>query len=54
MAKGYLVDDRGPVDELLGGTIDSTRHLVVKGVQTYPFDQVMLPETFKARGVDDA
>ncbi len=53
MAKGYLVDDRGPVDELLGGTIDSTRHLTVKGVQSYPFDEVMLPATFQARGVDD-
>jgi arachidonate 15-lipoxygenase len=54
MAKGYLVDDKGPVDELLGGTIESTRNLTVKGVETYPFDEVMLPNTFKARGVDDA
>ena len=53
MAKGYLVDDQGPVDELLGGTIDSTRHLTVKGVRNYPFDEVMLPRTFRARGVDD-
>ena len=53
MAKGYLVDDRGPVDELLGGTIESTRHLTVRGVQEYPFDRVMLPDTFRARGVDD-
>jgi arachidonate 15-lipoxygenase len=53
MAKGYLVDERGPVDELLGGTIDSTRHLTVRGVREYPFDQVMLPRTFRARGVDD-
>ncbi len=53
MAKGYLVDNRGPVDELLGGTIESTRHLTVRGVQEYPFDRVMLPDTFRARGVDD-
>jgi arachidonate 15-lipoxygenase len=53
MAKGHLVATHGPVDELLGGTIDSTRKLVVEGVRDYQFDQVMLPNTFKARGVDD-
>ena len=53
MAKGYLVDDRGPVDELLGGTIDSTRHLCVDGVHSYPFDAAMLPQSLAARGVDD-
>jgi arachidonate 15-lipoxygenase len=53
MAKGYLVGDRGPVDELLGGTIDSTRRLTVRGVQEYPFDRVMLPDTFRARGGRD-
>ncbi len=53
MAKGHLVSNKGPVDELLGGTIESTRQLVYDGVRNYPFDRVMLPETFKARGVDD-
>ena len=53
MAKGHLVATSGPVDELLGGTIESTCKLTVGGVRDYPFDRVMLPETLKARGVDD-
>lgn len=53
MAKGHLVSNYGPVDELLGGTIDSTRKLVVDGLSDYQFDRAMLPDTFKARGVDD-
>ena len=52
-AQKFLINKGGLVDRLLAGTIETTRGLAVQGLQDYPFNQVILPETFKARGVDD-
>jgi arachidonate 15-lipoxygenase len=52
-AHEYLIAPRGPVDKLLAGTIESTRALAVSAVQSYLVDNVMLPDTFRRRGVDD-
>lgn len=49
----YLISDTGPVDKLLGGTIDATRELAAGGLQSYIFREAMLPTALKARGVDD-
>ncbi len=52
-AQDKMIAPGGTVDEVMAGTIETTRGLAVKGIETYPFDQAFLPETFKARGVDD-
>ena len=49
----FLVSDTGPVDTLLGGTIQGTRGLAASGLQSYVFREAMLPTALKARGVDD-
>jgi arachidonate 15-lipoxygenase len=53
VAYKYLVNDGGPVDELLAGTIEATRGLTAKGVATHRVDQAALPLALKARGVED-
>ena len=54
LAAKYLIADKGGVDRLCCGTIDSIRKMTVKGVQEYPFNDVMLPDQLKARGVDSS
>ncbi len=53
LAQEYLISAGHGVDRLLCGTIDSDRLAAVKGVRGKLFDGAMLPESFKARGVDD-
>ena len=53
-AHQVLVADQGPVDRLLSGTIDASRALAAYGVQSWPFNAARPPDTFRARGVDDA
>jgi arachidonate 15-lipoxygenase len=48
----YLIADRGGVDKLAGGTIEFSRGLTVKSVQTFSFTHGALPRRFKTRGVD--
>ena len=54
MAQRYLIAPKGGVHRLCAGSIESIRKLAVQGVQEYAFNDVMLPDTFKQRGVDDA
>ena len=49
----HLIADRGAVDKMFGGTIQSTRRLVVAGVQSQVFKEALLPVSLKSRGVDD-
>jgi arachidonate 15-lipoxygenase len=49
----FLISDKGPVDKMLGGAIQATRGLAASGVQSYVFQEAMLPTALKARGVDD-
>lgn len=53
LAQEFLLAPGHGVDRLLCGTIDSSRVAAVKGTQSQLFDGTMLPETFRARGVDD-
>ena len=53
MARGHLVNKRGPVERLLGGTLQSTVGLTVKALQDLPFDDTMLPRRLKNQGLDD-
>ena len=46
----YLISDTGPVDKLLGGTIEATRGLAAGGLRSYLFREAMLPTALKARG----
>ena len=41
------------VDQVMGPTIEAIWGTVVKGVESFLVDDVLLPETFKRRGVDD-
>jgi len=52
-AQRVLIAKGGGVDRLLGSTIDNARVLAVKGLQSYRFDEAMLPTQLKQRGVDD-
>ncbi|NES72865.1 MAG: lipoxygenase, partial [Okeania sp. SIO2D1] len=52
-AQGILIAPKGGVDGLLSSTIDNARVLAVLGLQSYGFNQAMLPEQLKQRGVDD-
>jgi len=52
-AQAYLLAPRGGVNALLAATIDNSQVLAVKGLQTYPFNQAMLPEELERRGVSD-
>jgi arachidonate 15-lipoxygenase len=53
MAQRHLINPGGAVDQLLGGTIQSSRTLAVGGLENYSFNDSMLPVTFQARGVED-
>jgi arachidonate 15-lipoxygenase len=48
-----LVNPGGPVDTLLGATLEISKSFTVEGVHSYLFNDSMLPDTLKRRGVDD-
>jgi len=52
-AQDSLIAPGGGVDSLLSSTIDNSRVLAVLGVQSYGFNDAMLPKQLKSRGVDD-
>ncbi|MGK7904862.1 MAG: lipoxygenase family protein [Hormoscilla sp.] len=52
-AQASLIAPEGDVNKLLAATIDNSRVLAVKGLQTYPFNQAMLPKELERRGVSD-
>ncbi len=52
-AQQALIAPDGGVDRLLSSTIDNSRVLAVRGLQSYGFNSAMLPKQFKQRGVDD-
>jgi arachidonate 15-lipoxygenase len=52
-AQRALIAPGGGVDRLLSSTIDNSRVLAVRGLQSYGFNSAMLPKQFKQRGVDD-
>jgi arachidonate 15-lipoxygenase len=52
-AQRTLIAPGGGVDRLLSSTIDNSRVLAVRGLQSYGFNQAMLPKQLKQRGVDD-
>jgi arachidonate 15-lipoxygenase len=52
-AQRVLIARGGGVDRLTGATIDNSRVLAVKGLQSYRFDTAMLPIQLQQRGVDD-
>jgi arachidonate 15-lipoxygenase len=52
-AQENLIARDGGVDLLLSSTIDNSRMLAVRGLQSYSFNAAMLPKQLKQRGVDD-
>ncbi len=52
-AHEFLIAPRGGVNELLSSTIENSRILAVKGLQTRGFNADMLPQRLQDRGVDD-
>ncbi|BAY23637.1 lipoxygenase-like protein [Calothrix sp. NIES-2100] len=52
-AQRILIARGGGVDRLLSSTIDNSRVLAVKGLQSYGFNGAMLPKQFEQRGVGD-
>ena len=52
-AQEFLIAPRGGVDRLLAATIDNSRTVVEADVESYSFNQAMLPKQLKKRGVDD-
>lgn len=52
-AQRALIAPFGGVDTLLSSTIDNSRVLAVVGLQTYDFNNAMLPKQLQLRGVDD-
>ena len=49
----HLIAHKGAVDKLFGGSIDASRGLTAKGVQSQQVMRGMFPCTFTDRGVDD-
>ncbi|MBN9118394.1 MAG: lipoxygenase [Planctomycetes bacterium] len=49
----HLIANKGAVDQLFGGTIETSRKLAASGVQTCLFNEAMLPKAVAARGTDD-
>ena len=47
-----LINEGGPVDKLLSGTIESDLKVTANGVTGYPFNDAFLPKNFADRGVD--
>lgn len=52
-AQRVLIAPGGGVDRLLSSSIDNSRVLAVRGLQSYGFNQAALPKQLKQRGVDD-
>ena len=52
-AQEMLIAPGGGVDKLLSSTIDNSRVFAVLGLQSYSFNEAMLPKQLKKRGVDD-
>lgn len=52
-AQRILIAPGGGVDRLLSSTIDNSRVLAVRGLQSYGFNSAMLPKQFQQRGVGD-
>lgn len=52
-AQRALIAPGGGVDRLLSSTVDNARVLAVRGLQSYGFNNAMLPKQLKQRGVDD-
>ncbi|MEH1838744.1 MAG: lipoxygenase family protein [Nostoc sp.] len=52
-AQRILIAPDGGVDRLLSSSIDNSRVLVVLGLQSYGFNNAILPKQFQQRGVDD-
>ncbi len=52
-AQEMLIAPAGGVDRLLSATIDNSRVLAVRGLQSYGFNSAMLPKQLQQRGVDD-
>ncbi|MBW4644914.1 MAG: lipoxygenase [Goleter apudmare HA4340-LM2] len=52
-AQRILIAPDGGVDRLLSSTIDNSRVLAVRGLQSYGFNSAMLPKQLQQRGVDD-
>ncbi|OUL24997.1 lipoxygenase [Nostoc sp. T09] len=53
-AQRILIAPGGGVDRLLSSTIDNSRVLAVRGLQSYGFNSAMLRKQFQQRGVDDS
>lgn len=53
-AQSMLMAPEGGVDTVLAATIDCARVLAVKGVQSYSFNQAMLPQQLQQLGLDNA
>jgi arachidonate 15-lipoxygenase len=49
----HLIANKGAVDQLFGGTIESSRQLAVSGVQTYLFNESMFPKSVASRGANN-
>jgi arachidonate 15-lipoxygenase len=52
-AQRVLIARGGGVDRLLSSSIDNSRVLAVRGLQSYGFNNAMLPKQLQQRGVDD-
>ncbi len=52
-AQRSLIAPGGGVDRLLASTIDNSRVLAAVGLQSYGFNEAMLPKQLEKRGVDD-
>ncbi|MBE9216223.1 lipoxygenase [Plectonema cf. radiosum LEGE 06105] len=52
-AQRSLIAPGGGVDKLLASTIDNSRVLAAVGLQSYGFNEAMLPKQLEKRGVDD-
>ena len=52
-AQRILIAPGGGVDRLLSPSIDNSRVLAVLGLQSYGFNNAILPKQFQQRGVDD-
>ncbi|AMV24978.1 Linoleate 9/13-lipoxygenase precursor [Gemmata sp. SH-PL17] len=50
----HLIANKGAVDQLFGGTIETSRQLAASGVQSYLFNESMLPKALADRGTDSA
>ena len=53
-AQRSLIAPGGGVDKLLASTIDNSRVLAAVGLQSYGFNEAMLPKQLEKRGVHDA